>query len=253
MRDSIVFYRSFYDAIKNLPRDIQGEIYTAIMEYSLYGNETDNLKPISRSVFTLIKPQIDANNKRFENGRKGGRPKKSEEPNGNQEITKEKPSNNQNENKSKPNVNDNVNDNKKESINIDKKDAAKAATHSRKQEFSKSLIPYVEKYGNKMIRDFFDYWSEMNKSCSKMRFEQQPTWELSKRLATWSKREKKYGTKETITSNIYEQKRIDSERRKSQLMAEFEEADAKFLAEQEAKRKTACTVGEISDTFTDGI
>lgn len=76
MRDSIVFYRSFYDAIKNLPRDIQGEIYTAIMEYSLYGNETDNLKPISRSVFTLIKPQIDANNKRFENGRKGGRPKK---------------------------------------------------------------------------------------------------------------------------------------------------------------------------------
>lgn len=37
MRDSFVFYRSFYDAIKDLPRDVQGEIYTAIMEYSLYG------------------------------------------------------------------------------------------------------------------------------------------------------------------------------------------------------------------------
>ena len=64
MRDSFVFYRSFYDAIKDLPRDVQGEIYTAIMEYSLYGKETENLKPIAHSVFTLMKPQIDVNNKR---------------------------------------------------------------------------------------------------------------------------------------------------------------------------------------------
>ncbi|MDR1089911.1 MAG: DUF6291 domain-containing protein, partial [Prevotella sp.] len=41
MRDSFIFYRSFYEAIENLPRDIQGEIYTAIMEYSLNGNETE--------------------------------------------------------------------------------------------------------------------------------------------------------------------------------------------------------------------
>ena len=40
----------------------------------------------------------------------------------------------------------------------------------------------------------------------------------------------------STTGSIYEQKRIDSERRKSKLMAEFAEADAKFLAEQEAKR-----------------
>ena len=109
MRDSFVFYRSFYDAIKDLPRDVQGEIYTAIMEYSLYGKETENLKPIAHSVFTLMKPQIDVNNKRFENGKKGGRPKSGNEPDGNQEETKEKPSNNQSETKSKPNVNDNVN------------------------------------------------------------------------------------------------------------------------------------------------
>lgn len=55
-----------------------------------------------------------------------------------------------------------------------------------------------------------------------------------------------------ITNNIYEQKRIDSERRKSKLMAEFAEADAKFLAEQEAKRKAVGFIGEISDTFPDG-
>ena len=68
--------------------------------------------------------------------------------------------------------------------------AAKAATLSRKDAFYKSLVPYVERYGRDMVRDFFDYWSEMNKSETKMRFEQQTTWEVGKRLATWKKREK---------------------------------------------------------------
>lgn len=137
-----------------MPRDVQGEIYTAIMEYSLYGKETENLKPIAHSVFTLMKPQIDVNNKRFENGKKGGRPKSGNEPDGNQEETKEKPSNNQSETKSKPNVNDNVNANVNANENKDntpngvsKKDAAKAATLKRKDEFGKTLVPYMEKYG----------------------------------------------------------------------------------------------------------
>lgn len=98
MRDSFVFYRSFYEAIKDLPRDVQGEIYTAIMEYSLYGNKTDSLKPIARSIFTLMKPQIDVNNKRFENGRKGGRPKGQDEQKANQDETE-----------TEPNVDDNAN------------------------------------------------------------------------------------------------------------------------------------------------
>ena len=193
MRDSFVFYRSFYDAIKDLPRDVQGEIYTAIMEYSLYGKETENLKPIARSVFTLMKPQIDVNNKRFENGKKGGRPKSGNEPDGNQEETKEKPSNNQSETKSKPNVNDNVNANENKdntSNGVSKKDAAKAATLKRKDEFGKTLVPYMEKYGKEMIRAFFDYWGELNKSETKMRYEMQKTWEVNLRLATWAKNEK---------------------------------------------------------------
>lgn len=68
--------------------------------------------------------------------------------------------------------------------------AAKAATLSRKDSFYNSLIPYVERYGKEMIREFYDYWSETNRSGTKMRFEQQPTWETAKRLATWAKREK---------------------------------------------------------------
>lgn len=198
MRESFIFYRSFYDAIKDLPRDIQSEIYTAIMEYSLYGNETDNLKPVARSIFTLIKPQIDVNNKRFQNGRKGGRPK----PNNNQTETKEEPNNNQTETKPKPNVNDNVNDNKETLLKGRvKKAAAIAATLSRKDAFGQSLIPFVGKYGKDMIRAFFDYWSEMNKSCTKMRFEQQPTWEIAKRLATWASKDKQFNQNERTANS----------------------------------------------------
>ena len=82
-----------------------------------------------------------------------------------------------------------------------KLNAAKAATLSRKDEFYKSLIPYVDKYPKEMIRAFFDYWSEMNKSETKMRFEKQPTWEVGKRLATWANKETFNGnSKSTLIS-----------------------------------------------------
>ena len=59
---------------------------------------------------------------------------------------------------------------------------------SREREFYNVLIPFVKTYGREMIREFFDYWSEPNKSHSKMRFEQERTWDLSRRLQTWEKR-----------------------------------------------------------------
>lgn len=73
---------------------------------------------------------------------------------------------------------------------VAKKDAAKAATLSRKESFYQSLVPYVGQYPKKMIRAFFDYWSELNKSETKMRYELEKTWELPRRLATWASREK---------------------------------------------------------------
>ncbi|MBO5387666.1 MAG: hypothetical protein J6A59_05935 [Lachnospiraceae bacterium] len=101
MRNSFIFYRSIYEAIRDLPRDVQGEIYTAIMEYGLYGKETEQLKPIARSIFTLVKPLLHNDITRFENGKRGGRPKnlnKTEtEPKNNRTETEQKPNQNQSE------------------------------------------------------------------------------------------------------------------------------------------------------------
>ena len=80
-RDSFIFYRSFYEAIHELKDDIKLEVFTAITEYALYGKVPEDLKPVARGMFILIKPNLDINTVRYENGKKGGRnPKKIPEP-----------------------------------------------------------------------------------------------------------------------------------------------------------------------------
>ena len=78
MRDSFIFYRSFHEAIKDLGEEDRLITYDAISDYSLNSNIPE-LSGIPKIIFNLIKPLIDANNRRYLNGSKGGRPKKKTE------------------------------------------------------------------------------------------------------------------------------------------------------------------------------
>ena len=64
----------------------------------------------------------------------------------------------------------------------------------REKKFEQSLVPFVISRGGTyeptMIRAFFNYWTERNKSGTKMRFELEKTWETAKRLQTWASRKK---------------------------------------------------------------
>ena len=71
-RDSFVFYRSYYEAIKELEQIHQPEIFKALFEYALNGQET-KLRGASNAVWIALKPQIDANNKKYLNGINGGK------------------------------------------------------------------------------------------------------------------------------------------------------------------------------------
>ena len=108
-RDSFIFYRSFYEAINDLPEKSQLKVYKAICEMSLNFDEID-LSGLSLTIFKLIKPQLEANNKRYINGSKGGAPK------GNQNATKKQSKNNQKTTKKQPN--NNVNENDNENVNV---------------------------------------------------------------------------------------------------------------------------------------
>ena len=116
-RDSFVFYTSFSDAISELEPMQQLAVYNAIVQYASTGVMPE-LSGVPKAIMTLIKPQIDANTRRYENGSLGGRPAK--EGKENRRKTESKPNKNQNETELKPNVNDNVNDLEKEKIQKEK-------------------------------------------------------------------------------------------------------------------------------------
>ena len=67
--------------------------------------------------------------------------------------------------------------------------------NKRKEDFKKELSPFQKKYTVDMLKRFFDYWTELNRPKTKMKFELQETWDLSGRLATWYKnnQERKFG------------------------------------------------------------
>lgn len=128
-RDSFVFYKSFYEALQNVPKKYRSEVYDAVFEYAFEAREP-SLSGVSRALWELIRPQLDASQKRYENAKKGaeygklgGRPKKKEE--------KEKPLKGyENETLNvNVNVNENVNDN--ENVNVSGLDSeTQTHTHS---------------------------------------------------------------------------------------------------------------------------
>ena len=132
-RESFIFYSSFYDAISDLPNDEQLAIYQAICSYSLTKEEPE-LSGISNTVFKLIRPQIDANWKRFENGSQAKRKRtvSKKKATKKQAISKAEANNNVN-----VNVNDNVNNN-----NNGNKDKYFDCVMLSKEEYKKLLEIY---------------------------------------------------------------------------------------------------------------
>lgn len=91
-----------------------------------------------------------------------------------------------------------INDNEKKPKKT--KEEIVTATEKRKEKFYQELVPYVATYGKDMVRKFFDYWSETNKTKIRMRFETEKTWDLNLRLQTWARRNKEFGTKQSDTA-----------------------------------------------------
>ena len=73
-RNSFVFYDSFYKAMNYLNDKEKIQYIEAICNYSLFDITIDMDLKIE-AMFALIKPQIDANIRKRENGKKGGRPR----------------------------------------------------------------------------------------------------------------------------------------------------------------------------------
>lgn len=57
---------------------------------------------------------------------------------------------------------------------------------NRKKKFMQDVAAFTGHYPAQMLTDFFNYWTEPNKSKTKMRFEIERTWSMSLRLTRWA-------------------------------------------------------------------
>jgi hypothetical protein len=164
-KKGFIFYKSFYEAIKELSNEQQLKLYQAIFEYS-FEEKNKKLEGISKSIFTLIKPQLEANHRKFlngckgaehgnkgaEHGKKGGRPRNENPP--------ENPPNDEAKNPPKNPPKDKVKDKDKDK---DKK------TKAKKDFFDLDVPDYVNK---EILKDFIDTRknsrSPMNKQAFKL-------------------------------------------------------------------------------------
>ena len=70
---------------------------------------------------------------------------------------------------------------------INKKCLPQKTLEERKEEFHESLKPFVEKYGENLIEEFYNHWAQVNEGGTKMHWEKQKTFEIARRLATWKR------------------------------------------------------------------
>ena len=71
-------------------------------------------------------------------------------------------------------------------------------TLSKSEKFKTEVFTYD--YPKEILTDFYDYWSEpKSKANKRMRWQYQTTFEIGRRLKTWSKREESFKPKQTMS------------------------------------------------------
>ena len=118
-KETFLFYADWLNVIRDLPSEVQLEVYQAIAEYAIYDNLIE-LKPLAKVAFGFIKQTIDRDTqkyisiseKRSEAGKRGGRPLKNNELKESNEKQKKQLLSEKSKKSNCPlNDNDNVNDN----------------------------------------------------------------------------------------------------------------------------------------------
>ena len=71
-RGQFTFYRSFWEAIKGLPKKDRLPILEAIISYALDGVNPKGLTQSQSAFFSLVKPNLDSARKKAANGKQGG-------------------------------------------------------------------------------------------------------------------------------------------------------------------------------------
>lgn len=207
-------YNDWAELVETLPMEERGRVLTALFRHANGEEELGITDPAAKMLVMMMTKQMDRDTDAYD--RKCERNRKNIEKRYNERI---QPNTTVSEKKEEAtNVYDGIRPNttvydgmqykdkdkdkykdkdlKKDVLtNVEKKAediaaAAAATLAQRKEKFRSSLDAYRSLYPSYMLDQFFEYWTEPNKSGSKMRFEMERTWAVNLRLKTWAAREK---------------------------------------------------------------
>ena len=71
-RNQFTFYKSYYDAICDLPKRDQSALILALCAYAIYEEEPKGLSCGASTAFKLIKPTLDSSRRKASGGARGG-------------------------------------------------------------------------------------------------------------------------------------------------------------------------------------
>lgn len=185
-KKKVIVYTDWIDIFQNLTDVEAGKLIKHFFGY------VNDLNPIADDrivelMFIPIKATLKRDLKTWEdkqvinkiNGAKGGRPKKPNETQNNPTVNLETQRN--------PKKGVSVSVSVSDSVKVNVSDTNNNIIYDRKLKFASTLKPFTEKYGREMIKDFYEYWTEPNKSNTKFRQESEKNWSVERRLSTWSK------------------------------------------------------------------
>jgi hypothetical protein len=154
-----------YSIIQEMSDSEVGKLFKAVYDYQINGTEVSAPEvKIAFKVFLMgFEKDKELSMARSKSGSMGGRPAESK-----QKQTKAK------------------------KANPDEDQVVK--TEKNKIKFIETLEPYKKQYGADMLNAFFKYWTEPNKTNTKMRFELEKTWSVDLRLSNWARNNKDIAT-----------------------------------------------------------
>lgn len=227
MADSFIFYKSFQEAIKCLESDDRLQVYEAIADYGLYGEYKEPTSGVAKAILMMAIPQMDANAKRRDAGKSGGRPKKkpmvsedeeSEKPMVLKSEEKKKPMVLENEKSEKPMVitktknekpNVNVNANVNVNVNDNVKDNEKGVKGEKRTRFVPPSLSEVTTYclerANKVdAQAFIDFYESKGWKVGST-----PMKDWRAAVRTWERRDKEKGKPKGNQFHNFEQRDYD--------------------------------------------
>jgi hypothetical protein len=81
-------------------------------------------------------------------------------------------------------------------------EAKKALLDKRAQNFKQTIAGFSNLYPPVMLHRFYQYWTEPNKTFTRLRFELNRTWDLRRRLDYWAGNDKNFNTQNSQNGQV---------------------------------------------------